>query len=199
MKASGDEAEVGIGTLVVFIAMVLVAAVAAAVLINTSGLLQARASATGKQATQSVTSNLMVLSIYGQRNNTLSSSVDVLKFDIGLAAGAPAVDITKLVIRYSDGSNVVDYTYSGTKTFAYSYVRDVSTGAADTSNKVMTMGDVVEFAVGYNETTAADHLPTELAPRTPVEVTFIPETGGQVPADFTTPPTYGSSENIPMI
>jgi archaellin len=56
---------VGIGTLVVFIALVLVAAVAAGVLISTAGVLQASGEATGQQSLSQVTNNLQVQSVIG--------------------------------------------------------------------------------------------------------------------------------------
>ena len=196
LTRNDDRAEVGVGTLIVFIAMVLVAAVAAAVLINTTGTLQQRAQSTGKEATQEVSSNLKVLNVYGLRADGDGPPTDVNEFKINaeLAAGALPVDLSKLIVRWSNGTSSFNYVWAATqsnssspKQFEITCIR----GACSDSDPVMKSGDLVEI---YFSMPAASYLAT----RTSVEVTLTPETGSPVQADFKTPSTYGSDTVITL-
>ena len=183
-----ENAEVGVGTLIVFIAMVLVAAVAAAVLIGTSGQLQERAHATGKEATQEVASNLRLLGVYGLRNTT-GDDIYYVSITTSLAAGSLDVPLNQLVIRYADGMKVRHYYYqsapideeSGAK-FNANWIR------GDGLNAVMKSGDLVE--IRFNT------IDEELAPRKSVELLLMPESGVASVADFRTPATYGELTKI---
>ena len=103
MKAKGtnliknEDADVGIGTLIIFIAMVLVAAVAAAVLIQTSGVLQQKAQQTGKEATAEVSSNLKVVSVVG---HVTGVAIDIMNLSIEVSAGGNPIDTTTLKVKY---------------------------------------------------------------------------------------------------
>ena len=63
MKGIKNKGEMGVGTLIIFIAVILVAAVAAAVLISTAGSLQQRALVTGGQAEQGVSTGAEAVSV----------------------------------------------------------------------------------------------------------------------------------------
>jgi flagellin-like protein len=109
-KKKGERGQVGIGTLIVFIAMVLVAAIAAGVLINTAGFLQTQASETGEESSAQVTARLDPVSVTGQVNST-STTVDSVEFLIQQSPGAEPIDLAESTMEYigPDGSTRMVY------------------------------------------------------------------------------------------
>jgi archaeal flagellin FlaB len=185
-------AQVGIGTMIVFIATILVAATAAALLIDTSGRLQERSAQTGQDATAEVASNLIVRSAYGERDDT-ASNISTLKLTVALAPGATPVDLSQMVVMYNDASGQTQYDYgteASTSAFNASAVRDPGSGF-DNDNAVMFAGSLVtiEFEIDDED---------GLGPRSPASVTLFPEVGSPVHYGFTTPASYGSSLSISL-
>jgi flagellin FlaB len=179
-----DNAEVGVGTLIVFIAMVLVAAVAAAVIIGTSGTLQQRAMSTGMEATSEVSSNLKVIAVYGVRNSTASDIWNISLW-IELPAGGQKVDLANLILRYSNGTSVRNHELGGDPAFTLSWVRGLGT------NNVIEGGDIVELT--FNGTSG------ELAPRTNFRIELLPEVGNEVELVMRTPSTYASDTKLTLV
>ena len=107
-----DVGDMGIGAMIVFIAMVLVAGIAASVLVQTANRLEIQAMTTGSETTAEVATGITVLDIEGH----VATDVDYLAILIGPRAGSRDVDLAQTYVEISDSSmkNVLKYkTYGG--------------------------------------------------------------------------------------
>jgi len=87
------EAMVGIGTLIVFIAMILIAAVAASVLITTSETLQSRAKTVGTATIREVSAGLAIEDIAGYTNEA-KTKIEYLALTVRPRAGSKDIDLS---------------------------------------------------------------------------------------------------------
>jgi flagellin-like protein len=112
-----ERGQVGIGTLIVFIAMVLVAAIAAGVLINTAGFLQSKGSATGEEASAQVSNRINVVSAYGNVEDDYaagSENVTRINLTVRQAAGADNINLSKTTIQWIGPDTATTLTHNGT-------------------------------------------------------------------------------------
>lgn len=104
---STDRGQVGIGTLIVFIALVLVAAIAAGVLINTAGFLQSQAEATGEDSTSQVSDRMQIQSASGLVVDDTGASgnvrIEEATLLVSLAPGADPVDLSQTTVELANG------------------------------------------------------------------------------------------------
>ncbi len=182
-----ENAQSGIGTLIIFIAMVLVAAVAASVLISTSGTLQQKAQKTGTETISDVSTNIKVLSIVGYRSNTTATSFDQINLTVEVAPGAGNIDLSQLRISMSNGTAMANNMGYGTTlsatNFTVTALRDPM-NTFSSSSPVISSGSLVDITV---QTTSTVAFPT----RSPYLFNVIPEVGTPIIISGNTPSTYG--------
>ena len=105
------KAEMGIGTLIIFIALLLVAAIAAGVLIQTAGALQEKALSTGDQAKGQIATNARVVEVSatdGQTGN-LTDFTQILK----LAPGSNPIKLTQTLLTFNTYDRTATLHYAG--------------------------------------------------------------------------------------
>ncbi|WP_418285580.1 archaellin/type IV pilin N-terminal domain-containing protein [Halorubrum sp. DTA46] len=168
-----DRGQVGIGTLIVFIAMVLVAAIAAGVLINTAGFLQSQAEATGQESTDLVSERIDVTSTVGIVNSTdgaSSGELEEIRVGVAGAAGSNQIDLSSATIQ-AVGPN-------GQQNLIFSDSLNVDNSTANGDTEITDVGDIPNgaFAVQNSSGDFVDDSEAVLNDDDRFTVVFNPET-----------------------
>jgi flagellin FlaB len=192
-----ERGQVGIGTLIVFIAMVLVAAIAAGVLVNTAGFLQATAEDAGQESVNKVTNRVEVLNTHG----TVGPNSDIanLTMTVRLAAGSSSVDLNDTTVKYVSDSEVTTLTNetSGSYATADSFMLSEIEDDDDSFGVLNSMNDRYEMKINATAIESGASTGLETGERLRLEITS--RTGGTTQVILTMPQqTAGKSQGNPV-
>jgi len=182
-----ERGDIGVGTLIIFIAMVLVAAVAATVLIYTTGLLQQKATKTSKEATQQISSNIIVEQVLGDRTAAINSDIDSLLIRIKPDVGTTSIDLRQVIVTVMDSTERYDLKYGNYTAIA---VRDEDLSFTNVT-PVLNSGDLIEIIVTQAEIPAIT-----LSPRKTFWLSLNQELGQAVNLEIATPNSFGVNRYV---
>jgi archaeal flagellin FlaB len=198
---SNLDADIGIGALIIFIAMIMVAGVTASVMIQTMNNLQQQAIKTSEDTIKDISSGLKVTFVSGFVQN---SSISQLAIFVSTTSASDNVDLTYGILSLSDSSQKVILNYSSgcfghsvtnglfgtlntstlsSSQFGILVIRDID-GSCNATTPVIGDEDLIVLLV--NTTTCF----SGIGPRTDVVGEIYPEHGIHGIIGFTTPSTY---------
>jgi len=212
-----DVGSIGIGAMIVFIAMVLVAGIAASVLIQTSTKLESQAMTTGQQTIDEVATGLAVFDVKGYASS-VTANCSKLLVTVRPRAGSTDVDLDEVFLELSDSDYKVILTYTdgtannwddsggkddvfGTSCFPGSdsdkndfgiFVVQDDDSSITEANPVINRGDKVYLTVNtYYVFNISGSL--GIQERTNVQGAVVPEDGSPGVISFRTPAAYADS------
>ncbi|MCG1006211.1 archaellin/type IV pilin N-terminal domain-containing protein [Halorubrum lacusprofundi] len=187
-----ERGQVGIGTLIVFIAMVLVAAIAAGVLINTAGFLQTQAEATGEESTSQVADRLQIVSQSGNvtdldiDGNGPERAIDTLQLTVAQSPGAGNIDLTEVSVELIGTGGQVNGELASDNITMFTGDGDevVLTDNSDRAEIVLNLNSSGTF--GYNNDASTDG---GLQAGDSLSVTFTTASGASTSTELRVPTT----------
>ncbi|MFC7142578.1 archaellin/type IV pilin N-terminal domain-containing protein [Halosimplex aquaticum] len=211
VRRSDGKAQVGIGTLIVFIAMVLVAAIAAGVLINTAGFLQTKSAQTGQASSDQVTDRIDVAPKSGAVGMVGGEEV-IGRVNVTVQAnpGAGNVDLQNVTVQWIDPSGVYKLTHyrvdAGDADFAATALKD-----ADDSLPVLNDADdrfILTFDTGEAPTNVTletsdgtvnvDETDEPLREGSTVRIKLTTKSGATTQTTVTVPETLSGYEAVEL-
>ena len=192
---------IGIGAMIVFISMVLVAGIAASVLISTSTNLEMQALKTGQENIAEVGSGIRVECVEGYNS---SGEITKIAIEVATRAGSPDVDLGQAIVEISDSTNKYILRYGGAVASADDINGDLfgitNFGDADdfdiimvqdaddscsATNPIINFGDHAVIALN-----AGSVFSPGISPMTDVSGMIVIEVGAPAIIGFRTPSSY---------
>ena len=159
--------ENGISTLIIFIAMLLVAAVAAGVLIQTTGSLQNKALSTGQQSKAQISTHLEVINAVGV--NGTDGTVENVSMVVKLSPGSEDMQFNELIITVDTVNNFATLRYTnGTPYNTSQYIVTYLQNGTNHRDGYLVRGDVTQVDL---------QLPNALQEDENVRFDMIPKVG----------------------
>jgi flagellin FlaB len=192
----------GVGAMIIFIAMVLVAGIAATVFIQVANELQIQAMYTGQETIDEVSTGIAIMDIEGHVTD-ISKGIDLMTITVRGRAGSGDIDLGQLVVEIADNETKAILMYDENNyvgnapsdvfnssafnltatTFGIIQLQD-----ADNSTKkdtpIINKGDLVMLTINTSE--VFDCVPA----RTDIWGNVIPELGAWAIISLRTPATY---------
>ncbi|WP_380675628.1 archaellin/type IV pilin N-terminal domain-containing protein [Salinigranum sp. GCM10025319] len=157
-----DRGQVGIGTLIVFIAMVLVAAIAAGVLVNTAGFLQENAEQTGQQAQSQVSDRLDVLTAYATDDLNDDGTYDNVTLIVKRSAGADNINVSETTVSFVGPDGASSYKLQHLANPSSGATTEIS--AIDAPDNPLLTGDGDRIKISLEVRSSGDVGSAELSP-----------------------------------
>jgi len=168
----------------VLIAFVVVAAVFSYVVLGAGFFTTQKAQETVYKGVEQATTNIqMIGNVYGKAS-TPSAGIDEIRFSIGLAPGAPSVNLEKMnIIVSTKDFGPYTLTWISTNPVADKNFNVTKDGKGGASNSTMIAGDQMEIRFS-----------TTVIPKdTKVNIEMRPGVGAALPFSKTTPPAIDTN------
>ncbi len=173
----------GIGTLIIFIALILVAAVAAGVLIQTASSLQSKSLDVGRQSQEKITTDIEIVQVFvsDTSDGNITDNVDTITMVVRLGSGSSPIKLEDLLARMDTQGGSQSLTYSGDDTFTNAtYGIDYKINGSNHQNDYLNVGDLAEVSFIYES--ASDIVEGETA-----TIRLVAKNGAVKPVQMTTP------------
>lgn len=175
----------GVGTLIIFIAMLLVAAVAAGVLLQTAGSLQQKALVTGQSSQSEISTNARVIEVSAVDGT--NGDLENYTMQMKLSPGSDPIKLDEVTLTFNTDNTTTTLTYSGNESYGTLGDNDSTTGTfgveylINGSNHIagnLQRGDVIRISLeGPRAIEESEH----------VRINFIPKIGTATLVEFNTP------------